>query len=476
MKTLHIISYTFLTLLTSLQVSYATNGMNLEGYGPEGTAMGGTSMAWDNGTAAVMNNPATLILQDSENRLDLALGMLGPDVKAEAFGMTTKSSGDAYFMPALGYIRRSGDLAYGLAVFGQGGMGTKFSSESFLAMGSGLPIKSEVSVGRLIAPLAWKINDKLTLAATADFVWAGMDMQMAMNGDQFADMTTPGMMNSGMASGSLLNDMMPFMMAGYQLDYAHFNFCDGSAFTGAAKGFGYAGKLGLLYEFNDQLTWGLSYHSESRLSDLDTDHATISMQLSNAAPPPGYPPVFPTSITGTLDVVNFQWPSTYGTGIAYRPDDKWLLTADIKCINWSDTMENFRMVFTADQSASNDLTAMGGPDMRGNVLDATIFQHWDDQWVFALGAAYKSSDQWTWRLGINHGDNPVPAQYVHPLFPAIVETHITGGFTYQPDPGSQISLSLTYGMNKKVPTPTANGPLVSMHKQTNFQLMYTRMW
>ncbi len=38
----------------------ATNGMNLEGFGPVALGMGGSSFAYDNGTAATMNNPATI--------------------------------------------------------------------------------------------------------------------------------------------------------------------------------------------------------------------------------------------------------------------------------------------------------------------------------------------------------------------------------------------------------------------------------
>ncbi|HRE07779.1 MAG TPA: hypothetical protein PKX00_19340, partial [Opitutaceae bacterium] len=49
----------------------ATNGMNLEGYGPVATAMGGASLAFDNGTAAVINNPATLGLLPSDHQFDL---------------------------------------------------------------------------------------------------------------------------------------------------------------------------------------------------------------------------------------------------------------------------------------------------------------------------------------------------------------------------------------------------------------------
>jgi len=81
----------------------ATNGMNMEGYGPIAAAMGGASMAYDNGSAAMMNNPATLGMMKEGDRLDAFFGFLGPDVESEAGGMTAKSDGDAYYMPAVGF-------------------------------------------------------------------------------------------------------------------------------------------------------------------------------------------------------------------------------------------------------------------------------------------------------------------------------------------------------------------------------------
>ncbi len=99
------------SLLLFTGAALATNGMNLEGYGPIAHAMGGASMAYDNGSAAVMNNPATLgLLGDGESYLNLAVGALGPDVTSEfaAMGMSAKSAADAFYMPALGYIHRSG--------------------------------------------------------------------------------------------------------------------------------------------------------------------------------------------------------------------------------------------------------------------------------------------------------------------------------------------------------------------------------
>ena len=114
------------TLLTATQV-WATNGMNLEGYGPIAMGAGGASYAYDNGLAAVMNNPATLALAGEGRRADLALGYLGPNVNS-SFGSTTwGSDGDNYFMPAFGWSTRQGKLTWGIASFAQGGMGTEYT-------------------------------------------------------------------------------------------------------------------------------------------------------------------------------------------------------------------------------------------------------------------------------------------------------------------------------------------------------------
>ena len=52
--------------------AFATNGMLMEGYGPESTGMGGVATAIHNGNAGMANNPATLTqMADGESRLDV---------------------------------------------------------------------------------------------------------------------------------------------------------------------------------------------------------------------------------------------------------------------------------------------------------------------------------------------------------------------------------------------------------------------
>ena len=78
-----------LTLLcTAALPALATNGMNMEGYGPVSTAMGGASQAMDHGTAAMAQNPATLGLMNDGSRFDLAVGRLGPKVSSSVPGFS----------------------------------------------------------------------------------------------------------------------------------------------------------------------------------------------------------------------------------------------------------------------------------------------------------------------------------------------------------------------------------------------------
>jgi len=453
----------------------ATNGMNMEGYGPIAAAMGGASMAYDNGSAAMMNNPATLGMMKEGDRLDAFFGFLGPDVESEAGGMTAKSDGTAYYMPAVGYLRKREDLTYGIGLYGQGGMGTEYGSDSFMSMGAGLENRTELSVGRVIAPLSFNVNDKLTVGGSLDFVWAGLDLRMAVSEAQFADMANPMAQNIGSASGSLVNAFgtmyEPFGGTGIsQLNYAYFDYSNDNRFSGKARGYGAAGKIGAAYKINKQLTVGATYHSETNLGDMETDGAKVQMSV-NANFGGGYQD-YVIPVSGKIKVKDFQWPSTYGIGAAFQATDKLMLAADIKRISWADTMQNFRMVFSADAAQANPLA--GG--FAGLDLDATLYQRWDNQTVYQLGGAYQIDKQLTLRAGFNHADNPVPNSYLNALFPAIVEDHLTAGFGYGFNEKQSIDFSLQHAFEVSNTNP-GNGTTIpavtSRHAQTSFQFIYS---
>jgi long-chain fatty acid transport protein len=415
--------------------AFATNGMNMEGYGPIATGMGGASFAYDNGTAAVINNPATLgMMASGSSRLDVAVGGLHPDVTARMPGMSVDSGGDAYYMPALGYVRKDGKLTYGVAVFAQGGMGTEYSSSSFMAAGSGKDARSELGVGRLIFPLAYDVSPDFTVGGSIDFVWATLDLKMAASGAQLGGLVTGG-------SGTLFNFLPGLALA----PWARIDFSDDNKYSGSAKGTGWAGKLGFTYRVNKQLTVGAVYQSKTSLDDLETGSTGAAMTATG-----GF------ADSGKIKVKNFQWPETYGIGLSYQATPQWQIAADVKQINWSGVMKDFKMTYVS--------AVMGGS------VDFVLPQNWKDQTVLHLGATYQMNDQLALRFGLNTARNPIPDTYLNALFPAIVKDHYTFGVGYKFSKASELNGSLVYA--PKV-TQTAGAGITNDHSQTNWQIMYS---
>lgn len=458
----------------------ATNGMNMEGYGPVATAMGGASFAYDNGTAGMINNPATLaLLPAGGSRLDIAMGGLHPNITSKmAGGPSSDSDGTAYFMPAIGYVRKDGRFSYGAGMMAQGGMGTEYGTSSLLsgyqsaafllsngmagASGmSGAGNRSELGIGRVMFPLAFDVTDDLRIGGTLDYVWGGLDLEMVMPGAMFAQFTGFGGAAPsplGKASGSLVQAFGGFGLK--DVHWAQFDFSEGSnGMKQRLKTNGWAGNIGLVYRVSPQWSVGAVYHAKTRLDDMEGNGA-INMSVDMGAG------AMPMSVSGKLRVVNFQWPETYGIGVAYQANERLLLAADYKRIGWAKTMKDFHMEFTA---SSNSGMLAG---LNGQVMDATLYQNWDNQDVFMFGGSYRVSDALTVRAGLNLSKNPVPDAYMNPLFPAIVKNHATVGFGYALSKASSVDFSFTYAPESSATNP--NMGVTTTHSQTNWQLMYTQ--
>ena len=426
-----------LCALLAAASAHATNGMLMEGYGPISTGMGGASQAIDHGNAGMAQNPATLgMMADGTARLDVAFGILGPDVKSSipAFGLTAESGGTSYLMPAFGYTRRSGALTYGIGMFAQGGMGTEYEdANSFMSSGTGLPTRSELGVGNVIFPFAYQVNPNLTVGATFKFLWASLDMQMAGTIGSLSPIVTGGSGNLAIGFASAPPGT-PARVA----------FSDENDFTGAAKATGYGASLGATYKVNQDVMLGASYQFKSALDDMETSATNASMSM------PGM------TDHGRITVIDFQMPSVFAVGASWQASPSLLLAADLKYIGWADSMSDFKLRYDS---------AMGN----GSVSFA-LPQNWDDQVVLNLGMSWKANDKLILRAGLNLADNPIPNAYVNPLFPATVKNHATLGFGYKVSAAGDFNMSLT--MAPKVTVTTPQGIDIS-HAQTNWQFMYS---
>ncbi|MDT3706039.1 MAG: outer membrane protein transport protein [Thiobacillus sp.] len=374
--------------LVAPATALATNGMIMEGYGPIATGMGGASMAYDNGTAAMANNPATLGLMANGSRVDVMLGFVGPDltVPQSPMGPLGASEADAFYMPAIGYVKKQDKLAYGVGIYGQGGMGTEYANGDM----------AQVSVGRVIFPAAYAVNERFNIGGSVDVVWGGMDLVANL-------------------------DMIP---ATKEIDFK-----DSSDFTGKAKGYSLAAKLGFTYKLSDALTVGGVYQTASNLPDLKD---------------------------GAWKVEGFDMPPVVGLGFAWQATEQLMLAVDVKDVMWGSSMNTVTI--------RNLETGLVVP----------FQQDWDDQTVLSLGLSYKLSKALTGRVGYNHGANPIPDELVNYLWPAIMEDHYTAGFGYAFTPKSELNFALSVAPEVTVVgTGPQNTGFTIEHSQVNWQLMYS---
>lgn len=432
----------------------ATNGMMMEGYGPISTAMGGVSQAIDHGNAGMAQNPATLgMMEDGTSRLDVAIGVLGPDVKSSMPGMPeAKSGGTAYIMPAVGYVKRQGAYTYGFGMFAQGGMGTEYSATSFLAAGTGEPVRTELGVGNVIFPLAYQVNPAVTVAASLKFLWASLDMRMA--GTLGGPTPSLSPLVTGGSGGGLQTTFGTYAADPINATPARVDFSDNNDFTGAAKATGFGASIGATYRVNNAVVLGASYQFKSHLADMKTSNTAASMTLITSTSAGTITDV------GKITVIDFQMPSVLAVGTAWQATPALLLAADLKYIGWADAMRVFSLRY---DSAT---PGMGS-------VDFGLPQQWDDQAVLNLGVAWAANEKLTLRAGLSFASNPVPNQYVNPLFPAIETNHAMLGFGYKIFRATEIDASLTISPSVTVINAAGSAPETISHSQTNVQFLYS---
>lgn len=135
--------------------------------------------------------------------------------------------------------------------------------------------------------------------------------------------------------------------------------------------------VGVNQKINDRLRIGASYITEQFMQDYDE--------------------------YGTLFADSLNLPQQLTAGVAYRLIDSLEVALDYRWLGW------------------------GQLDTFGDQFG------WEDQHIVKAGATWNATEKLTLRAGVSHGNSPIGAEDVFPnaLFPAIMETHLAAGASYQ---------------------------------------------
>ncbi|OGT93085.1 MAG: hypothetical protein A2286_04675 [Gammaproteobacteria bacterium RIFOXYA12_FULL_61_12] len=194
----------------------------------------------------------------------------------------------------------------------------------------------------------------------------------------------------------------------YGLDgFAGFTPSNSTAFLtdqGYSDSFGIGGTIGWKGKVNDKLTLGASYRSRTYMSEFEEYKELFAEQ-------------------GDFDI-----PASIDLGLAFRATPALSIAFDIQHIFYGDVKS---IANPNNMNGAN--TQLGNDDGKG--------YGWDDMTVFKLGFEYQAKDNLVLRAGVSHGDQPIGADDTNfnVTAPAVVEDHLTLGFTYTLKDGDEVT-------------------------------------
>ncbi len=408
---------TALLLALCSQTAFATNGINLIGFGAESTLMGGADIAVARDTSALNTNPAGLT-QIHGQAFDGFASMLRTFDLTHQDRLNEKHADNKYtFLGGGGYAVSLDNLpcTVGVGLFGQGGAGGVFKNID-TPFGTRDDMSSLFGIAKVNPGFGCQITDNWSVGASLAITYASIKQRFFPN----------------TAVGTTF--------AGYSLHDA------------AALRTGF--KLGTQYRVTPDLTLAATYTEKTELpltgGELFANYAGLgSVKYRNAR------------ITG------FALPREIALGVAFKPSDALLLSFKADWINWGDAINTVNMHATdPDNTLAPSVYAL--PPTAAD---------WKNQWVIASGLAYTWDDKTTLYAGHNFGRNPIPAKNSSPLLAGILEHHITLGAARQISPEWRLMGGLEYMLPvKEEYTSTLFGNAEVRNEAVFLHFMLSRRW
>jgi long-chain fatty acid transport protein len=389
----------------------ATDGYFSHGYGMKAKGRGGAATAMATDSFGGANNPATMVY--AGDRMDLGVEWFQPDRSASrtgSFGGAGFIDGAAdgnevssFLIPEFGYNKMlAPNMSLGVTVYGNGGMNTEYATgqlDQGVCMGgapNGQPANLLCGSGELGVDLM-----QLIIAPTLAYKLA--------NGHAFGVSPLIGYQRFK-AYG-----LQPF--AAISSDPANLTN------NGYDDAWGFGLRLGYYGQLSPSVALGFAYSTKIDMSEFDKYKGLFAEQ-------------------GDFDI-----PENYSLGIAFKASPKFTIAADYQQINYSGVA-----------SVGNPSNVPGVGAAALGASSSSIGFGWDDVSVIKLGVEYQWHNKLLLRAGYNRSDNPIQARDVtfNILAPGVVTDHVTLGFTYTLEGGSELTMMYMHAFENSVTGPSNN--------------------
>lgn len=387
--------------------AHATNGYFKIGYGTKSRGLAGAGVAYAQDSLAPASNPAGLT--SVGNRVDGGIELFNPRRDASldarniggAYG-DAESGATLFAIPNAGFAMNLSGMSMGFAIVANGGMNTRYNTNIFdeaLAPAAGAPVGFMPNTDTLgvnlaqvlmLPTVAYEINEDHSIGAS---LVVGYQRFRAYGLGNFAAF-------------------------GFSGDAAHLTN------KGDDDAWGVGARLGWTGNLTNNLTLGATYASKVYMQEFERYKGLFAEQ-------------------GDFDI-----PANYAIGLAVKASPSVTVAFDVQRIEYSDV----NAVANAGPTAAEFFSAFVGAVPANRLLgtDGGFGFGWDDITVYKLGVDYAYDSQWTFRGGVNIGENPIDSDQnlFNILAPGIVEKHLALGFTYAPTQSSELSMTYIHAFRE----------------------------
>ena len=399
--------------------AHATNGYFANGFGVNDQALGGAGVALPQDALDAAVNPANMVFLGK--RYDLGIAFFNPNRQYTVSGPgpltqgTVKSDSKWFVLPSFGANWMiNANSSYGISIFGNGGMNTDYPTNTFAGFapppGSSSPTGVDLMQLFIEPTYARKIDGAPQHAIGISPIFAIQRFQ-AKGLQPFEGFSS--------SPNNVTNN-------GYSYSY------------GIGARIGYQGEI-----VQNLLNLGLSYQTRTYMTTLDKYRGLFA------------------------DNGNFDIPSNWTLGLAYKATPELAVVFDVQRINYSDV-----------KSIGNPMLPNLFNSQLGNENGAGF--GWKDMTIYKVGVQWKSSKEWTWRAGYANGKQPIQESEMlfNILAPGVIEQHVTVGFTKATADNQDLNFALTRALSHSVSgtTPAAFGGQNVELKMDQWQIAFGYAW
>lgn len=464
-----------LVLVVSSISVFAQNGTKMLGLNAKTLGRAGTSVGTFDSAELLMTNPAGISFLES-NQIDVNFSLMFPTVHFKNRLNDLDGDKNVFPMPDAAYVNKykNSNLSWGVGFFTAGGMGADFKLKHALYQNQDGSYNLQeyhsmlaVMQGGLTA--AYKFNDNFAVGLSAHLVYSMLEFSMPYSLD-------PAIMKGTAMPGMTFGQMFaaPSSLGGFGYDEV-----TATAKMDELAGIGFNGKIGFAYKVNEQLSFGLTYTLPTTVT-YKNGKATMDMtaqfndafgkammgyMFSNPSATPAEAEAAVMAMFGSLGIdmtkgvaanydleVELSFPQSIAFGFSYAPTTEFRVSGDFEWLNWEKAFD--KMTINLKNGKNTNINTMMG---NNGTFSLEFPMNWKNSVVVKVGGEYDLSDDVTIRLGYAYGSNPVPESTVFPVFPAIVENHLTFGGSFKVSNPLTLHAAFETALNK---SQTASNPSI----------------